>query len=166
MLEVMRSDAVVLLVADTDEVVARLLKRAEIEGRGRRHRSMIRHRQTFTRSRRHPDRSLFTDRGILVRSTVSVIDEVAGRIASALDAKLGKQLESIRGVRVGRGLPVSFNLAAAHAVARLFGGVCQAGSHLPRRLPRWRKPSGHHLHSSSTRLREQAIRDAGGEPNS
>src|SRR5690606_215906 len=38
-------DAVVLLDADTDEVVARLLKRAEIEGRSDDTEAVIRHRQ-------------------------------------------------------------------------------------------------------------------------
>ena len=81
----------VLLVADTDEVVARLLKRAEIEGREDDTEEVIRHRQDIYAAQTAPLIDLFTERGILVSvDGLGAIDEVAGRIASALDAKLGK----------------------------------------------------------------------------
>ena len=84
-------DAVVLLVADTDEVVARLLMRAEIEGREDDTEEVIRHRQDIYAEQTAPLIDLFTERGILVSvDGLGAIDEVAGRIASALDAKLGK----------------------------------------------------------------------------
>ena len=91
MLEGDALDAVVLLVADTDEVVARLLKRAEIEGREDDTEEVIRHRQDIYAEQTAPLIDLFTERGILVSvDGLGAIDEVAGRIASALDAKLGK----------------------------------------------------------------------------
>lgn len=91
MLEGDALDAVVLLVADTDEVVARLLKRAEIEGREDDTEEVIRHRQEIYAEQTAPLIHLFTKRGILVSvDGLGAIDEVAGRIASALDAKLGK----------------------------------------------------------------------------
>ena len=91
MLEGDALDAVVLLVADTDEVVARLLKRAEIEGREDDTEEVIRHRQEIYAEQTAPLIDLFTERGILVSvDGLGAIDEVAGRIVSALDAKLGK----------------------------------------------------------------------------
>ncbi|MCA0345916.1 MAG: adenylate kinase [Actinobacteria bacterium] len=91
MLEGDALDAVVLLLADTDEVVARLLKRAEIEGREDDTEEVIRHRQDIYAEQTAPLIDLFTERGILVSvDGLGAIDEVAGRIASALDAKLGK----------------------------------------------------------------------------
>ena len=91
MLEGDALDAVVLLLADTDEVVARLLKRAEIEGREDDTEEVIRHRQEIYAEQTAPLIALFTERGILVSvDGLGAIDEVAGRIASALDAKLGK----------------------------------------------------------------------------
>ena len=84
-------DAVVLLEADTDEVVARLLKRAEIEGRADDTEEVIRHRQTVYADQTAPLIELFTERGILVSvDGLGGIDEVADRIAGALSAKLGR----------------------------------------------------------------------------
>lgn len=84
-------DAVVLLEADTDEVVARLLKRAEIEGRADDTEDVIRHRQDVYAQQTAPLVELFTERGILVRvDGLGGIDEVAERIAQALGAKLGR----------------------------------------------------------------------------
>ena len=89
MLEGDSLDAVVLLEADTDEVVARLLKRAEIEGREDDTEEVIRHRQDIYAAQTAPLIDLFTERGILVSvDGLGAIDEVADRIASALDAKL------------------------------------------------------------------------------
>ena len=91
MLEGDSLDAVVLLEADTDEVVARLLKRAEIEGREDDTEEVIRHRQDIYAAQTAPLIDLFTERGILVSvDGLGAIDEVADRIASALDAKLSK----------------------------------------------------------------------------
>ena len=91
MLEGDSLDAVVLLEADNEEVVARLLKRAEIEGREDDTEEVIRHRQNIYAAQTAPLIDLFTERGILVSvDGLGAIDEVADRIASALDAKLSK----------------------------------------------------------------------------
>lgn len=83
-------DAVVLLQADTNEVVARLLKRAEVEGREDDTEDVIRHRQDIYAEQTAPLVDLFTERGILISvDGLGGIDEVAERIASGLDAKLG-----------------------------------------------------------------------------
>ena len=84
-------DAVVLLEADTDEVVARLLKRAEVEGRADDTEEIIRHRQDVYAEQTAPLVELFTDRDILVRvDGLGEIDEVATRISNGLTAKLGR----------------------------------------------------------------------------
>lgn len=91
MLEGDALDAVVLLKADVDEVVARLLKRAEIEGRADDTEDVIRHRQRVYAEQTEPLIALFEERGILVSlDGLGTVDEVAGRIAKALAAKLGR----------------------------------------------------------------------------
>ncbi|UTX54091.1 adenylate kinase [Leucobacter aridicollis] len=91
MLEGDALDAVVLLEADTDEVVARLLKRAEIEGRADDTEEVIRHRQDVYAQQTAPLIELFTERGILVSvDGLGGIDEVAERIAVALSERLGR----------------------------------------------------------------------------
>lgn len=91
MLEGDSLDAVVLLEADTDAVVARLLKRAEIEGRADDTEEIIRHRQDIYAEQTEPLIELFTKRGILVSvDGLGEIDAVAERIASALSAQLGR----------------------------------------------------------------------------
>lgn len=82
-------DAVVLLEADTEEVVARLLKRAAVEGRADDTEEVIRHRQEIYAAQTAPLIELFSDRGILVAvDGLGGIDEVSSRIADALDGKL------------------------------------------------------------------------------
>ncbi len=82
-------DAVVLLEVDTDEVVARLLKRAEIEGRVDDTEEVIRHRQQVYAEQTQPLVELFGDRGILIAvDGLGSVDDVSDRIFAALDAKL------------------------------------------------------------------------------
>lgn len=82
-------DAVVLLEADTDVVVERLLKRAEIEGRVDDTEDVIRHRQEVYAEQTQPLVELFETRGILVAvDGLGSVDEVTERIFAALDAKL------------------------------------------------------------------------------
>lgn len=91
MLEGDSLDAVVLLKADTEAVVARLRKRAEIEGREDDTEEVIRHRQEIYAEQTAPLIDLFTERGILVAvDGLGAIEEVAERISSALDAKLAR----------------------------------------------------------------------------
>lgn len=89
--EARRLDAVILLEADTDAVVARLLKRSELEGRIDDTEEVIRHRQEVYAEQTAPLIELFRARGILVVvDGLGEVDEVADRIAVALDAKLGE----------------------------------------------------------------------------
>ncbi|KKI17045.1 MULTISPECIES: adenylate kinase [unclassified Leucobacter] len=82
-------DAVVLLEADTEEVVSRLLKRAAVEGRADDTEEVIRHRQEVYAAQTAPLIELFSARGILVSvDGLGGIDEVSSRIADALDGKL------------------------------------------------------------------------------
>lgn len=83
-------DAVVLLVADTDEVVQRLLKRAQEQGRADDTEDVIRHRQKVYAEQTEPLISLFDERGIVVRvDGLGSIDEVSTRIGDALTERLG-----------------------------------------------------------------------------
>lgn len=87
-------DAVVLLEADVDAVVARLLKRAEIEGRADDTEEVIRHRQEVYAEQTAPLIALFSERGILVTvDALGTVEEVAERIAEGLEAKLAAPVE-------------------------------------------------------------------------
>ncbi|MBC9944281.1 adenylate kinase [Leucobacter sp. cx-328] len=91
MLEGDSLDAVVLLEADVDAVVTRLLKRAELEGRADDTEEVIRHRQNVYAEQTAPLIELFSKRGILVSvDGMGTPDEVAERIASGLTAQLGR----------------------------------------------------------------------------
>lgn len=82
-------DAVVLLEADVDEVVARLLKRAELEGRADDTEEVIRHRQDVYAEQTAPLIELFSERGILVTvDGLGTVDEVADRISAGLERAL------------------------------------------------------------------------------
>lgn len=80
-------DAVVQLTADTDELIARLLKRAEIEGREDDSEDVIRHRQEVYLAETAPLVGIYGERGLLVEvDGMGGIDEVTGRLADALSA--------------------------------------------------------------------------------
>lgn len=82
-------DAVISLVADTDVLVARLLKRAELEGRADDNAETIRNRMVIYTEATDPLLATYRDRGLLVEvDGIGSIDEVAQRITEALDAKL------------------------------------------------------------------------------
>jgi len=84
-------DAVVLLEADTDEVVQRLLKRAQEQGRADDTEEVIRHRQEVYTEQTEPLIALFDERDIVVRvDGLGSIDDVSARIADALSQRLGK----------------------------------------------------------------------------
>ena len=80
-------DAVVVLAADLDELVSRLLHRAEIEGRADDTEDVIRHRQEVYAEQTAPLISVYKERG-LVREVdgMGEVDEVTGRIFAELDA--------------------------------------------------------------------------------
>jgi adenylate kinase len=82
-------NGVISLQADVDEVVARLLKRAEIEGRSDDNEDTIRVRLTEYAEKTAPLLDIYRDRGILVEiDGLGPIDEVSARLFEALD-KLG-----------------------------------------------------------------------------
>ncbi|MDO9380479.1 MAG: adenylate kinase [Nocardioidaceae bacterium] len=78
-------DAVVVLVADEDELVARLLKRAETSGRSDDTEDVIRHRQQVFTDQTAPLLEVYRDRGLLVEvDGMGEVDDVAQRILVAL----------------------------------------------------------------------------------
>jgi adenylate kinase len=81
-------DAVISLLADVDEVVARLLKRAQIEGRSDDNEDTIRVRLQVYAEQTAPLLEIYRARGILVEvDGLGPIDEVSERVFEAL----GKQ---------------------------------------------------------------------------
>lgn len=78
-------DVVVLLEADTDEVVSRLLKRAAEQGRVDDTEEVIRHRMSVYAEQTSPLIDVYDARGLVVRvDGLGAVDEVTGRIMSAL----------------------------------------------------------------------------------
>jgi adenylate kinase len=83
-------DAVLSLTADTELLVSRLLKRAEIEGRADDNAETIRHRMAVYHDSTDPLLATYADRGLLVEvDGIGSIDEVSERITHALSVKLG-----------------------------------------------------------------------------
>lgn len=83
-------DAVVELTADTDAVVERLLKRAEIEGRVDDTEPVIRHRLSVYSEQTAPIAQVYADQGVLVRvDGIGEVDEVTERMLSALAEQIG-----------------------------------------------------------------------------
>lgn len=78
-------DKVLALTVDEDAVVARLLKRAEIEGRVDDTEDVIRERQAIYRRETAPLTDVYAERGLLVEvDGLGEMDEVTERIISAL----------------------------------------------------------------------------------
>lgn len=78
-------DKVLALTVDEDAVVARLLKRAEIEGRVDDTEDVIRERQAIYRRETAPLTAVYAERGLLVEvDGLGEMDEVTERIISAL----------------------------------------------------------------------------------
>lgn len=83
-------DVVLALVADENEVVARLLKRAETEGRSDDNEETIRVRQHVYAEQTAPLLDIYREHGLLVEvDGLGEIDEVSARVFAALDAHLG-----------------------------------------------------------------------------
>jgi adenylate kinase len=81
-------DAVILLNADTDEVVERLSKRAVEQGRADDTEVAIRHRQAVFARETAPLIPVYRDKGLLIEvDGLGEIDDVSARIAAALDAR-------------------------------------------------------------------------------
>ncbi len=82
-------DAVVELTADNDEVVARLLGRAQEQGRADDTESVIRRRLEVYAEQTEPLVRIYRDRGLLVEvDGLGEIEEVTDRLLRALEAKL------------------------------------------------------------------------------
>jgi adenylate kinase len=83
-------DVVLSLQADEDEVVARLLRRAETEGRADDNEETIRVRQHIYAEQTAPLLEIYRGQGLLVEvDGLGDVDEVSGRLFAALDEKLG-----------------------------------------------------------------------------
>jgi adenylate kinase len=80
-------DAVVVLTADQDELVARLLQRAHVEGRADDTEDVIRRRQEVYLEQTEPLIGVYRERGILVEvDGMGEVDDVTARIFEALDS--------------------------------------------------------------------------------
>jgi adenylate kinase len=81
-------DAVISLLADIDEVVDRLLKRAEVEGRSDDTADTIRRRQAIYLRETEPLLEDYRDRGLLVEvDGLGAIEDVSARLFAALDSR-------------------------------------------------------------------------------
>ena len=89
-------NAVISLVADTAEVVARLLRRAEIDGRADDNEETIRVRLQVYAEQTEPLLDVYRTRGLLVEvNGLGEIDEVFERVFAALDAHHQRQISEI-----------------------------------------------------------------------
>ena len=81
-------DAVILLVADTDELVRRLLKRAQEQDRADDTEDVIRHRQNVYLEQTQPLIEIYTARDLVVEiDGLGQVGEVTERILNALTAR-------------------------------------------------------------------------------
>lgn len=81
-----RLDAVVVLTVDQDEIVQRLLQRAQVEGRADDTEEVIRRRQEIYVEQTEPLINVYRQRGILVEvDGMGEVDKVTQRIFDALD---------------------------------------------------------------------------------
>jgi adenylate kinase len=89
-------NAVISLVADTEEVVARLLRRAETEGRSDDNEETIRVRLQVYAEQTEPLLNVYRSRGLLVEvNGLGEIDEVSERVFAALDAHRERQTSEV-----------------------------------------------------------------------
>ena len=80
-------DAVVVLTVDQDEIVQRLLKRAETEGRADDTEDVIRHRQDVYTEQTAPLIEVYAARGTLTEvDGLGAVEEVTARVFTALEA--------------------------------------------------------------------------------
>jgi len=79
-------DAVLVLTVDQDEIVERLLQRAQVEGRTDDTEDVIRRRQEVYSEETEPLIEIYRDRGILIEiDGMGEVDEVTQRVFDALD---------------------------------------------------------------------------------
>jgi adenylate kinase len=80
-------DAVVVLTVDADELVARLVQRADVEGRADDTEDVIRRRQEVYAEQTEPLIGVYRERGIVQEiDGIGEVTEVTDRIFAALDA--------------------------------------------------------------------------------
>jgi adenylate kinase len=80
-----RLNAVVVLKADQDEIVQRLLKRAELEGRSDDSEEVIRRRQEVYNEQTAPLLEVYADHGVLVEvDGVGDVSDVSNRVLAAI----------------------------------------------------------------------------------
>jgi adenylate kinase len=83
-------DAVVVLTVNDEELVQRLLNRAETEGRTDDTEEVVRHRQDVYNQQTAPLLAVYAGRGLLVEvDGMGAVDEVSDRIFTALDKVRG-----------------------------------------------------------------------------
>lgn len=81
-----RLDGVVCLTVDQDEIVARLLQRAQVEGRADDTEDVIRRRQEVYLEQTQPLIAVYKDRGLVVEvDGMGEVSQVTERIFSSLD---------------------------------------------------------------------------------
>ena len=79
-------DAVVVLQVDSDEIVARLVQRAEVEERADDTEDVVRKRQELYADQTEPLIEVYRDRGILIEvDGMGEVDDVTRRVFEALD---------------------------------------------------------------------------------
>ena len=79
-------DAAVVLTVDQDELVSRLVQRAEVEGRADDTEDVIRRRQEIYAEQTEPLIGVYRERGLLIEvDGMGEVDEVTRRIFDALD---------------------------------------------------------------------------------
>jgi adenylate kinase len=82
-----RLDAVVVLACDRDELVARLLQRAQVEGRADDTEDVIRRRQEVYAEQTEPLIDVYRDRGLLLEvDGMGAVEDVTSRILEALES--------------------------------------------------------------------------------
>ncbi len=83
-------NAVVVLTADSEELIARLLQRAQIEGRADDTEEVIRRRQEVYTEQTAPLIEVYAGRGLVVEiDGMGEIDAVTHRIFDALESQAG-----------------------------------------------------------------------------
>ena len=89
-------DGVISLLADTDEVVARLLRRAEIDGRSDDNEETIRVRLQVYAEQTEPLLEVYRSSGLLVEvDGLGEVDEVSERVFVALDTHRRRQTSEL-----------------------------------------------------------------------
>jgi adenylate kinase len=83
-------DAAVVLTVDRDELVQRLLKRAQTEGRADDTEEVVRRRQEIYAEQTAPLLEVYAGRGLLIEvDGMGPVDEVTARVSAALDQTNG-----------------------------------------------------------------------------